>query len=142
MTLPPRRALLLLSAQRHHHEALEAADVLAAERRIAPWREALEEARSRGDVVVFLQRDGEAGSPDEPLTRGWTLHPDFRVEEDDLLLRVREDNAFAGSLLSVELRARGVSALTVLALPDSLAARATAEAARAEGFIVSGTEAE
>lgn len=136
MTHSPRHAVLLLSAQRHHHEELEASDILAMERRLLPWREAAQAARERGDVVVFLQRDGEAGSVNEPLTRGWTLHPDFRVEDGDLLLRVQHDDAFLGSLLNVELRARNVGSLTVLALPDSPAAAATAQTARAEGFEV------
>lgn len=136
MTHSPRHAVLLLSVQRHHHEELEASDILAMERRLLPWREAAQAARERGDVVVFLQRDGSQGSVNEPLTRGWTLHPDFRVEDGDLLLRVQHDDAFAGSLLNVELRTRNVNSLTLLALPDSPAAAATAQTARAEGFAV------
>ncbi len=136
MTVTPRRALLLLDAQRYHHEDLEATDVLAMEKRLLPWRQAIQQARKDGDLVVYFQRDGEVGSVNEPLTRGWTLHPDFRVEEGELLLRVQHDDAFAGSLLVVELRTRGIEVLELLALPDSLAARATAQGAQAAGFTV------
>lgn len=136
MTAHTRHALILVDAQRHHHEELEASDVLAMEKRLLPWRQAIEQARADGDLVVYLQRDGEEGAPNEPLTRGWTLHPDFRVEEGEVLMRVHGDDAFEGSLLVVELRTRGVEEITLLALPGSAAAAATAQGARAAGFVV------
>ncbi len=129
-------ALLLLDAQRCHHEALEAGDGRAAGTRLSTWRSAVNEARGRGDVVVFVQRDGPAGSDHEPLTRGWTLHPDFRVEERDVLLRVGHADAFESSALTLELRSRGVTRLSLLALPHSPAASATRAGAAQAGFEV------
>ena len=145
MSQPPApvasaRALLLLDIQRHHHQALEEQDVRAAELRLSPWRGAVAQARAGGVLVVFLQQDGQEGSEWEPLTRGWTLHPDFRVEDGDLLLRTRQDDAFAGSALELELRSRGVAEISLLALPGSAAERATRQAAQQRGFAVGAWE--
>ncbi len=127
----------MLDAQRAHHRALEDVDPRAADARLLPWRAAVSQARSQGVLVVFVQRDGEAGSDLEPLTRGWTLHPDFRVEERDVLLRVTSADAFAQSALALELRSRGVSGLRILALPGSAADAPTRSGARQAGFEVS-----
>lgn len=131
------QALLVLGAQRSDHQVSEDADPRAADAHLGLWRRAVAQARAGGVLVVFLQRDGAAGSDHEPLTRGWTLHPDFRVEERDVLLRVDTDDAFAGSPLTLELRSRGVSRLSVLALPESRAATATQQGAGQAGFAVS-----
>ncbi|TSA88022.1 isochorismatase [Deinococcus detaillensis] len=131
------QALLVLDAQRGDHQALEDADPRAADARLGIWRRAVTQARAGSVLVVFLQRDGAVGSDHEPLTRGWTLHPDFRVEERDVLLRVDNDDAFAGSPLILELRSRGVSRLSVLALPGSAAEAATQQGAQQAGFAVS-----
>ncbi len=141
MSHPTAHALLLLDAQRCHHAALEALDPRAAELRLAPWRRAVNDARHGGDLVVFLQRDGPPGSDTEPLTRGWTLHPDFRVEERDALLRCAAEDAFAGSSLTLELRSRGIATLSLLALPHSAATEATRLGAQQAGFSVTEWQA-
>lgn len=136
MSQPYTSALLLLDAQRHHHQALEESDHHAADARLLAWRRAVTWAREQGVLVVFVQRDGDVGSEAQPLTRGWTLHPDFRVEERDVLLRVDHADAFASSPLTLELRSRGVSSLSILALPDSENAASTHEGAEQAGFEV------
>ncbi|GAA3998307.1 hypothetical protein GCM10022631_06370 [Deinococcus rubellus] len=136
MSSSSAQALLLLDAQRAHHRALEDVDPRAADARLLPWRAAVSQARSQGVLVVFVQRDGEAGSDLEPLTRGWTLHPDFRVEERDVLLRVAANDAFEHSALALELRSRGVGHLKVLALPGSAADAPTRAGAQRAGFSI------
>ena len=139
MSQTTSHALLLLDAQRHHFETSAAQESLIPHR-LTLWRAAVGQARRGGALVVFLQRDGEASGGLEPLTRGWTLHPDFRVEKGDALLRVSTDDAFAGGALSQELRSRGVSSLSVLALPGEQAA--TERGAQQAGFEVTAWQAE
>lgn len=143
MSQTTSHALLLLDAQRHQFET-SAAEISTAEpgsappgsaaHRLATWRSAVGQARRSGVLVVFLQRDGEVGSGLEPLTRGWTIHPDFRIEDGDVLLRVGADDAFAGGTLNLELRSRGVSSLSVMALPGT--GQATGRGAQQAGFEV------
>ncbi|WP_293913761.1 isochorismatase family protein [Deinococcus sp.] len=141
MSQTTSHALLLLDAQRHQFETstveTSTVETIAAENstiphRLAVWREAVAQARRGGVLVVFLQRDGEAGGGLEPLTRGWTLHPDFRVEDGDVLLRVSSEDAFAGGALNLELRSRGVTDLSVLGVSGHEAA--TERGAHLAGF--------
>lgn len=134
MSLTPR-ALVLLHAQRHH------LDDQPHEREVARrWTQAIDEARGRGERIVLIQWDGEVGGEHPTFSRGWTLYPDFRAEEGDLLLRAVKPDAFASSNLDAELRARAVQELYFLALEGLPEAEAMAEQARGRGYTVAGVE--
>lgn len=113
MSLTPH-ALVLLNVQRHHledhHQERELARL---------WAHEVDEARTRGELIVMIQWDGEPASDHATFTRGWTLHPDFRAETGDLLVRAVKPDAFATSALDGELRARAVQRMQFLALGNN-----------------------
>ena len=130
MSLTPT-ALVLLGVQRwrlagHPHER-----GLARE-----WAHAVDDARAGGVLIVLLQWDGAPDTPGETFSKGWTLHPDFRVEAGDLPVRAALPDAFARTDLAAELHARAVRELIVLALPGAPEVQATARSAQAAGFSV------
>ncbi|MFC4456638.1 isochorismatase family protein [Deinococcus sonorensis] len=130
------QALIVLHAQRHRLDDRPITDPL-----LQQARRQIAQARQQGILVVYLQHDGQEGDPDQPFTRGWTLHPEFRAEAGDLLLRVTDDDAFQGSRLDAELRHLGVQTLTLLALDAGGAARAaTARTAEALGYVLAQAE--
>ncbi|SMB95619.1 isochorismatase [Deinococcus hopiensis] len=125
----PSTALVLLTTQRHHLESRPD------ERAVARlWRMRVEAARAVGQVIVHVQWDGAPGTLGETFSRGWVHHPDFRVEERDLRVRARGEDAFAGSDLDTDLRRAGVRHLELLALPGAEVLDATAESARELGY--------
>lgn len=127
-------ALVLLHTQRHHLEGRED------ERRLSRrWQARVEAARAAGQLIVYVQWDGEAGTPGETFSRGWVLHPDFRAEEPDLRVRAPLTGDFTGPL-DAELRGRGVSELHLLALPGAGELGLTADLARALGYSVTVLE--
>ncbi len=95
-------------------------------------------ARAQGAWLVYVQHD-EVPGVDEPLTRGWLLHPDFRAESGELQLRASAPNAFEGTNLDPELRALKVTRLTVAGLPSGSVA-ATARRAAELGYHVTVAE--
>lgn len=124
-------ALVLLSTQRHSLESRPD------ERAVARlWLLRVEAARETGAAIVHVQWDGAPDTPGETFSRGWVHHPDFRVEERDLRVRVAGQDAFAGTSLDAELQERGVTELHLLALPGAEGLPATAESARALGYRV------
>lgn len=130
MPLTPR-ALVLLNAQRHF------LDDQPHEREVTrTWRQAVNDSRERGELIVLIQWDGEPQSEHPTFSRGWTLYPDFRVEDGDLLLRAAGPDAFLTSSLDAELRARAVREVCFLALPESREAKVMAEQAQARGYMV------
>ena len=128
---PTTAALVLLTAQRHHLEALPDERVVT-----RAWQARVEAARTAGHLIVHVQWEGAPGTPGETFSRGWVLHPDFRSEATDLLLRATEPDAFSHSGLDAALRERGVRELHLLALPGVQVLAATAATARALGYRV------
>jgi nicotinamidase-related amidase len=138
MSLTPL-ALILLNVQRQRLEHQPH------EREVTRgWAQRIDHAREQGQLIVLIQWDGAPegaaaeGPQAEPETfsKGWTLHPDFRAEAGDLLVRARRPDAFAGTDLEAELRARAVRELHFLALPDAPELAVTAHSAREAGFTV------
>lgn len=130
MSLTPT-ALILLSAQRwrlegHPHE-----------RELTRlWAREVDHARAQSHLIVLIQWDGALNTPGQTFNKGWTLHPDFRVEAGDLPVRAALPDAFAHTDLAAELHAHAVRELVLLALPDAPEMPVTAQAARAAGFDV------
>lgn len=135
MTLMPV-ALVLLTAQRHHLEDHPAEQALS-----RAWQARVRSAREAGHLIVHVQWDGEEGTPGETYSRGWVHHPDFRPEANDLLVRARVPDAFAGTGLDAELHGHAVRELRLLALPGTEVLAATATTARALGYKVLVLEA-
>lgn len=130
MTLTPV-ALALLTSQRHHLEELPREQAVS-----QLWQARVAQARAAGQLIVHVQWDGEGGTAGETFSRGWVLHPDFRAEAGDLLVRATEPDAFARSTLDAELRGRAVRELRLLALPGADVLAVTAQTARALGYEV------
>lgn len=129
------QALVLLSAQRSSLEGR------ADERELTlDWHRQVTQAREAGHLLVFVQWDGGEGGSAETFSRGWTLYPDFRAEEGEVLVRAARPDAFAGTGLDAELRARGVRDLELLGLEGD-ALEQTAGSARALGYAVTGAPA-
>ncbi|GGR61791.1 hypothetical protein GCM10008959_24730 [Deinococcus seoulensis] len=131
MTLTPN-ALLLLNAQRHDLEDRSDERALARD-----WAHHVDEARAAGWLVAFVQWDAPRGADWETFSKAWTLHPDFRAEQGDVLVRAARPDAFEGSELAAQLHGRAVRTLHVLALPGTPELAATLASAQAEGFAVS-----
>lgn len=130
MTLTPT-ALVLLNVQRHDLEGHPHARELARD-----WAHRVESARAHGDLIVLVQWDGAPETPGETFSRGWTLHPDFRAEAGELLLRAARPDAFQGSDLGPLLHGRAVRDVFLLGLEGGSELEATARAAQEAGFSV------
>ncbi|MBZ9752084.1 isochorismatase family protein [Deinococcus sp. HMF7604] len=131
MSLTPN-ALLLLNAQRHD------LDDRPDERQLArDWAHLVDEARAQGWLIAYVQWDGaEEEGTWATFSKAWTLHPDFRAEQGDVLVRASLPDAFTGSDLGAQLHARAVQTLHLLALPGTPEQTATAASAAEQGFTV------
>ena len=124
-------ALLLLNAQRHD------LDDRPDERSVArDWAHHVADARAQGWVVAFVQWDAPHGAAWDTFSKDWTLHPDFRAETGDLLIRAVKPDAFSTSGLDGELRARAVQHVRFLGLPDAPETAVMQEQAAAHGYAV------
>jgi nicotinamidase-related amidase len=80
---------------------------------LANIRLLIENCRKAGRPVIYLQHDGLKGTPYEPETRGWQIHPSIKPEKDDLVIRKRHSDCFYETDLNQRLSAMKVNRLVV-----------------------------
>jgi nicotinamidase-related amidase len=94
----------------------------------------LERARFTGVPVIFLQNDGDFGSPDEPGQPGWELF--FELHDGDLVLAKDKDDGFDGTGLDILLTKHRVFSVAICGLLSEMCVAATARAAMQRGYRV------
>lgn len=128
----PAQALVLVDIQTGFVSDVgavpDAASLLA-----SAW-ELLARARRAGSLIVHMQNDGAAGSPDEPGTPGWELHLGPAAGEP--VIRKRDDDGFEGTELDALLDGRQVRRLVIVGLLSEMCVSATARAAQRRGYRV------
>jgi nicotinamidase-related amidase len=92
----------------------------------------LSRARAAGVPVIFLQNDGDPGTPDAPHSAGWPLY--FPPARGEHVLFKCEDDGFADTRLEALLRELGVQRLALCGLLSEMCLAATARAALQRGF--------
>lgn len=92
----------------------------------------LDRARSAWAPVIFLQNDGPAGAPDEPLHAGWKLY--FPPRSGELIIRKTNDNGFDGTDLDAILTSFGVHELVICGMLSEMCVAATARTALQRGY--------
>ncbi|PNY82964.1 isochorismatase [Deinococcus koreensis] len=98
------------------------------------WAHRVESAREHRDLIVLVQWDGAPDTPGETFGKGWTLHPDFRAEAGDLLVRAVRPDPFRSADLGALLHGRAVRDVFLLGLEGTPELEVTARAAQEAGF--------
>jgi nicotinamidase-related amidase len=93
-------------------------------------------ARASGALVVQLQNDGPAGSPDEPGTAGWELFLPAEPRDAEHVLSKRADDGFEGTGLAGLLAVHGIRDLALCGLLSEMCVSATARSALRLGYRV------
>ncbi len=108
---------------------------LEAEVVIARINDVTAKARQAGAPVIFIQHDGGANDEDlAPFTDGWKLHPDLHIQPGDVTLRKTTCDAFYGTSLEAELRARGIATLVLTGFATDFCVDTTLRSAASKDF--------
>jgi nicotinamidase-related amidase len=132
---PEDTAVLVIDAQAGLFDStpppLQAAAVLARINEIAA------KARAASASVILIQQDGEpTGDWLVPLTEDWEFHPQLRVEPSDVVIRKTTCDAFYGTSLESELRARQISTLVLTGYATDFCVDSTLRSALSKDFAV------
>jgi streptothricin hydrolase len=116
-------ALLLVDVQRN---MLEGNTPVPAAAQVRPVLQSLlARARTADALVVHIQNDGPAGSPDEPQTQGWELV--FAPVRGELAIRKAGPDIFtADACLATTLTARGIDRVVVAGMQTTASNRQAA----------------
>jgi nicotinamidase-related amidase len=110
---------------------------LEAEAVIARINDVTAKARQAGAPVIFIQHDGGPDDPDlAPFNAGWKLHPDLQVLPGDITLRKTTCDAFYGTSLEAELRARGITTLVLAGFATDFCVDTTLRSAASKDFAI------
>jgi len=110
---------------------------LEAEAVIARINEVTAQARKAGAPVIFIQHDGGLEDADlAPGTDGWNLHPDLQVRLGEPVIRKTTCDAFYGTPLEAELRARGITTLLLTGFATDFCVDSTLRGAASKDFAV------
>jgi Isochorismatase family len=109
-------ALLLVDVQRN---MLEGNTPVPGAAQVRPVLQSLlARARTADALVVHIQNDGPAGSPDEPQTQGWELV--FAPVRGELAIRKAGPDIFtADACLATTLTARGIDRVVVAGMQSN-----------------------
>jgi nicotinamidase-related amidase len=110
---------------------------LEAEAVIARINAVTAKARQAGALVIVIQHDGGPNDPDlMPFTDGWKLHPNLHNQPDDVTLRKTTCDAFYGTSLEAELRARGITTLVLMGFATDFCVDTTLRSAASKDFAI------
>ena len=70
-------------------------------------------ARKASVPVIYVQHDGDKGTPFEPGKPGWPIHPAIAPLGSDLVIHKRTPDSFYGTTLQTELEQRGIRKLII-----------------------------
>lgn len=94
----------------------------------------LGQARAAGAPVYIARHLGPVGSPIEPGSPLTELAPELALRGDEVVFDKRRPNAFTGTGLAEQLRARGVTGVVLAGLKTQYCVDSTCRALRDEGF--------
>jgi nicotinamidase-related amidase len=126
-------ALMVIDAQRNMLEGDQPIPAAADVRRALEVL--LARARSASALVVHVQNDGPAGSPDEPGTTGW----EFAIQPaaDELTVRKDRPDTFAANPhLIGAFQEHGIGQIIITGMQSDFCVQATGRAALAAGLHV------
>jgi streptothricin hydrolase len=126
-------ALLLVDVQRN---MLEGNTPVPAAAQVRPALQSLlARARTADALVVHIQNDGPAGSPDQPQTQGWELV--FAPVRGELAIRKAGPDIFtADACLATTLTARGIDRVVVAGMQSNHCVEQASRGALRHGFTV------
>jgi nicotinamidase-related amidase len=127
-------ALVLLDAQVNMFEESTAA--YNAEQLLESLQELLLKARQTDVDIFHIQHNGGEGSPDEPGSPGWAIHPAVAPQVGETVLQKSSPDAFADTNLDYELRSRNIDRIVLAGLQSELCIHATLRRAVDMGYEV------
>jgi nicotinamidase-related amidase len=132
-TVPEHTAVLVIDVQtglfRTKPTPFEAEAVIARINKVTA------KARKAGAPVFFIQHDGDPkGDYLVPSTEAWKLHPNLVGRAGDQVVRKSTCDAFYGTALESELRARGITTLVLAGYATDFCVDSTLQNAVSKGF--------
>jgi nicotinamidase-related amidase len=84
--------------------------------------------------VIFIQHDGETGSPFEPGTEGWEIVDEIAPKQGEPVIRKKFNSAFKDTRLSEEITKGGFTTIIIVGMQTEYCIDTTVRVAFEKGF--------
>lgn len=96
----------------------------------------LEEARSKGVPVFFVQHEEGKGTPMEYGTKGWEIHPDIEPLLEETIIHKKTPDSFYETTLEENLKKQGINHLILAGIQTDVCVDTTCRRAFSMGYKV------
>ena len=96
----------------------------------------LAQARANEIPIIYIQHGSQAGTPLEPGSAGWQIHPAIAPTAADLVVQKHFPDAFQETTLQAELTARGIKKLIVAGMQTEFCVDTSCRRAFSLGYAV------
>jgi nicotinamidase-related amidase len=113
MTTRENAALVIIDVQSAFFDKDGDVHVYRGEEYLSTIKGLISQARKAGVPVIYVQHDGDKGTPFEPGKSGWPINPVIAPLEGELVIHKRTPDSFYSTRLQVELESRGIRKLII-----------------------------
>jgi nicotinamidase-related amidase len=108
--------------------------VFQGEKLIRVIKRLLEKARMKNIPIIFIQHNGEKGSPLEKYSYGWQIRSEITPFNSDILIQKTTPNSFKDTKLDEILKESNINHLIICGLQSELCIDTTCRQASALGY--------
>jgi nicotinamidase-related amidase len=113
VTLNRNTALLIIDVQSAFFDKNYDVYVYRGEEFLSTIKDLILRARAAEVPVIYIQHDGDKGTPFETGKPGWPIHPAIEPQNRELVIHKRTPDSFYNTTLQAELESRGIRKLII-----------------------------
>jgi len=113
MSMSGNAALLIIDVQSAFFDKNYNVHAYHGEEILSKIKGLITRARKAGVPVIYVQHDGDKGTPFERGKPGWPIHPAIAPKEGELVIHKQTPDSFYRTMLQAELESRGIRKLII-----------------------------
>ncbi len=99
-------------------------------------KDLIDQARSKGTPIFYIQHNAPAGQPLEYGAKGWEIHSDITPSKQDIIIQKATPDSFLNTTLNDELKKQGIEQLVITGIQTEVCVDTTCRRAFSLGYKV------
>lgn len=130
-----KKALLVIDVQNEMFQ--EGNEVFKGKELLRGIKKIIDQARSMGIAVIYIQHNEPAGHSLESGTYMWEIHSEITPQVGDIIVQKSTPDSFFKTKLEEELKEKGIEYLILLGIQTEICVDTTCRSAFSKGYKVS-----
>jgi len=133
-------ALIIIDMQVGVFDGSIVPSVFRADNLLANVVQLIEKARKSSIPIIFVQHKGDSGHPLEYQSRGWHIHPELSILDEDLVVEKQTPDSFFNTDLQDNLVSKNINRLVIAGIQTEFCIDTTCRRAFSMGYEVTLVE--